>query len=108
IRYGLEQWARVGAILGSHGDPASGVPWKRERIEEVSSPKLGVSVLGVSFVEELDEIMNVWRSILDGMEMSATAVGAGTRDGDREWSIKRQKEIEIYAESIHGLLGKWR
>jgi hypothetical protein len=108
IRYALEQWARAGAILGSCGDPASGVSWKHDCTGETGGSKLGVSVLGVSFVEELDEIMKVWRSILDGMENTATAVGAGTRECDREWSIKRQKEIEKYAECIHGLLGKWR
>ena len=108
IRYALESWMRVGSVLGSRGDPASGIPWKLESIEEVSLAKLGVSVMGVSNIEELDETMRVWRSILDGLEDGErTAVESGRGSQDRVWSLKRQKDIEILVAGIRQRLGPW-
>ena len=78
IRYALESWIKAGASVGSRGDPASGVPWKRESNEEVGGNRLGVSVMGVSKQKELEKTMKVWRSILDGLEGGAeTAIKAG-------------------------------
>ncbi|KAK5239310.1 hypothetical protein LTR16_012072, partial [Cryomyces antarcticus] len=50
----------------------------------------------------------VWRSILDGLEDGQeTAVKAGRWAGDHEWSLNRQKAVQILAEGIQEILGDW-
>ncbi|MCJ1251736.1 hypothetical protein MMC30_008973 [Trapelia coarctata] len=108
IRWGLESWIHEGRTVGSKGDPASGIPWRRKSIEEIGGAKLGVSVMGVSKVEELDETMQVWRSILDGLEdgeKTATASGRGI--SEREWSLNRQEDVRRAMGRIREVLGKW-
>jgi len=102
IRYALEQWIRLGASVGSRGDPASGVPWRRESNEQVGGTRLGVSVMGVSKAGELEKTMQVWRSILDGLENGEeTARRAGRWTRDHEWSLNRQKAVQMMADGIH-------
>ena len=101
IRYALESWIKAGASVGSRGDPASGVPWKRESNEQVGGNRLGVSVMGVSKEKELEKTMKVWRSILDGLEGGAeTAIKAGRWSRDHEWSLNRQRAVQIMADGI--------
>ncbi|KAL8700565.1 MAG: hypothetical protein Q9201_005380 [Fulgogasparrea decipioides] len=108
IRWSLENWMRVGANVGSTGDPASGIPWTREKTEKYGGDKLGVSVMGVSNVEELQETMRVWRSILDGLEDGEkTAVCSGRGTNDRAWSLKRQEDVKTLAHGIQKVLGGW-
>ncbi|KAL8825041.1 MAG: hypothetical protein Q9170_007952 [Blastenia crenularia] len=108
IRWAFENWMRDGACVGSRGDPASGIPWIRERIERYGGNKLGVSVMGVSNTEELHETMRVWRSILDGLDDGEkTAVDSGRGANDRVWSLQRQKEVQILATGIRKVLGDW-
>ncbi|KAL9036878.1 MAG: hypothetical protein Q9214_005943 [Letrouitia sp. 1 TL-2023] len=108
IRWALETWMREGATVGSSGDPASGIPWARERIEKYGGAKLGVSVMGVSSIEELEETMRVWRSILDGLEDGGkTAVESGRGTTDREWSLQRQGQVSTLAHGIREVLGAW-
>lgn len=108
IRWALETWAKSASSVGSRGDPASGLPWKRESIEAVGGSKLGVSVLGVSTIEELDETMRVWRSILDGLEGGKEkAVQAGRWEGDHEWSLTRREEVQELAKGVQAVLGSW-
>ena len=104
IRYALETWMREGSPMGSKGDPASGIPWRREKVAP-DAPKLGVSVMGVSNIEELDETMRVWRSILDGLEHGEQlAVESGRGKKDRIWSLKRQKQVQELAHGIRQIL----
>ena len=108
IRWAFESWMREGAIVGARGDPASGVPYRRETIEEVGGHKLGVSVMGVSKLEELKETLRIWRSILDGLENGQeTANAAGRWRKDHEWSLNRQKAVQLQAEGIQEMLGDW-
>jgi len=101
IRYALETWLTLGAPVGSRGDPASGVPWQRESNSQVGGNRLGVSVMGVSKLSELEKTMQVWRSILDGQENGAeTARLAGRWKRDHEWSLNRQKAVQILADGI--------
>lgn len=109
IRWALESWLKDGESVGSRGDPASGLRWKRETIEEVGARKLGVSVMGVSNLQELDETMRVWRSILDGLDGGQeNAVKAGRRGSDHEWSLKRRDEIREIAEGVWEKFGEWQ
>lgn len=55
IRWALANWARVGAPLGTLACPAGTRP---------SSPRIGVSVMGVATVEELEETWALWRSVV--------------------------------------------
>lgn len=108
VRFALELWMQEGSAVGSMGDPASGIPWKRETIEEVGGTKLGVSVMGVSNIEELDETMRVWRSILDGLDGGrATAIASGRGSSDHEWSLERKKQILGLAHGVREILGSW-
>ena len=108
IRYALEQWARLGASVGSRGDPASGVPWQRESNEQVGGSRLGVSVMGVSKASELEKTMQVWRSILDGLENGEeTARRAGRWKRDHEWSLNRRTAVEIIADGIQEYLDEY-
>ena len=105
IRFAIETWMRDGSPVGSKGDPASGIPWQREKISP-EAPKLGVSVIGVSSVEELDETMRVWRSILDGLDHGEEiAMQSGRGNQDREWSLKRQKQVQELSMGIRQILG---
>lgn len=108
IRFALETWMREGQEVGSRGDPASGIPWERETTEVIGGEKLGVSVMGVSNIEELDETMRVWRSILDSRgNGEQTAIASGRGKDDRTWSLNRQKEVQELAEGIRNVLGSW-
>jgi D-arabinose 1-dehydrogenase len=106
IRYALETWLSVGGVLGSRGDPASGVPWTRESNDQVGGSRLGVSVMGVSNAAELEKTMQVWRSILDGLEGGKElAIRAGRWERDHEWSLNRKRAVQILAEGCHECLG---
>ena len=107
IRFALEAWMREGASVGSKGDPASGIPWTREKVD-IKSAKLGVSVMGVSNINELNETMRVWRSILDGLEGGEeTAIQSGRGSKDHVWSLSRQREVQELAIGIRRTLGEY-
>lgn len=106
IRFALESWIKTGSSVGSLGDPASGVPWRHETIEELGGNKLGVSVMGVSKISELEKTLQVWRSILDGLENGQeTANAAGRWKKDHEWSLNRKRAVQLLAEGIQESLG---
>ncbi|KAL9089252.1 MAG: hypothetical protein Q9165_005820 [Trypethelium subeluteriae] len=109
IRYALETWLREGSVVGSRGDPASGVQGERESNEQnLGGKKLGVSVMGVSSGSELEKTMQVWRSILDGLENGQeTAIRAGRWKRDHEWSLNRQKAVQLLTEGIQEMLEGW-
>ncbi|PVH92046.1 L-galactose dehydrogenase-like protein (L-GalDH), partial [Periconia macrospinosa] len=107
LRWALETWAStVGAVCGSKGDPASGLPWTPETNSDVGGQKLGVSVIGVSNAQELEKTMLVWRSILDGLEGGEeTARRAGRWRMAWEWSCNRRKAVALLAEGVRDVLG---
>ncbi|MCJ1392183.1 hypothetical protein MMC18_005050 [Xylographa bjoerkii] len=108
IRWALESWLQEGATVGSSGNPASSIPGKSMTIEDAGESKLGVSVIGVSNLEELDETMQVWRSILDGLEdREQTTVENGGKASERAWSLNRQKEVRERAAGIKERIGSW-
>lgn len=85
IRWGLDNWSREGAILGGIGG-------------------IGVSVMGVSNLAELEETVRVWNSVLDGLPV----VGRVVNEGKKEWSIKRKDEVEVLAKGVWEVLGQWK
>ena len=108
VRFALENWLREGDLAGSKGDPASGIPWIKETLNETDRPRFGVSVIGVSTVNELDETMRVWKSILDGLnDGEQTAMRSGRGVKDRLWSLSRRQEVRTLADGIREILGTW-
>lgn len=85
IRWALDHWSRAGAGVGGIG-------------------AIGISVMGVSSLKELEETMKVWNSVLDGLPGREGLVVKS----DRNWSIKRRREVEILAVEIWKVLGKWK
>jgi D-arabinose 1-dehydrogenase len=85
IRWGLETWAREGAVLGGKG-------------------AIGVSVMGVSNLAELEETMRVWNSVLDGLKIQGREVA----QNERQWSLERGKDVEAKVDGVWAILGEWR
>ncbi|GAM84905.1 hypothetical protein ANO11243_029070 [Dothideomycetidae sp. 11243] len=109
IRYALESWITLGHSVGSLGDPASGMPWTTETNKQVGGRKLGVSVMGVSKRSELRKTLQVWRSILDGLENGQEfARLAGRWARDHEWSLNRKHAVQILADGILEHLEQWQ
>lgn len=85
IRWALERWARDAATVGGIG-------------------AIGISVMGVSNLEELEETMRVWNSVLDGLPVP----GRQVEQAKAEWSLARRKEIEALANGIWDILGAFK
>lgn len=72
IRFALESWLRHGSSAGALGPPlapsASSDPGFLSATTMGVGDKLGVSVMGVSNLDELNETLRVWRSIVEGLE----------------------------------------
>lgn len=110
VRFALENWLREGSKVGARGDPLG-----NEELNDGSSgfsgQKLGVSVMGVSKIEELDETIRVWRSVLDGLNDDyGTESGSMTPTdavSDHEWSLQRRQQIRLFAKRIREMLGQW-
>ena len=85
IRWALERWARDAATVGGVG-------------------AIGISVMGVSNLEELEETMRVWNSVLDGLPVPGRKVG----QANAEWSLGWRKEIEALATGIWDILGDFK
>ncbi|CZR60937.1 related to Pseudomonas L-fucose dehydrogenase [Phialocephala subalpina] len=85
IRWGLDTWSREGAVLGGVGG-------------------IGVSVMGVSNLQELEETMKVWNSVLDGLPVA----GRAAEQGKREWSEKRRDEVQVLGKGVGDILGEWK
>lgn len=60
LSFALKAWLADGAVLGTRRHQRS------NRADEDGHERLGVSVIGVSSVEELDETLVKWQSVLDG------------------------------------------
>lgn len=111
IRFGLETWMREGRVVGTSVDPLH-AHHDHQPSTPPSSSKYGVSVIGVSQLEELDETLRIWRSVLDGIADEDFDHDTGTitpRDAltDHEWSLRRRQSIRALAKGITSLLGEW-
>ncbi|EEQ92123.1 alcohol dehydrogenase [Blastomyces dermatitidis ER-3] len=72
IRYALESWLREGSCVGALGPPLAPSPDADPGFISAATVgvgrRLGVSVIGVSNIDELNETLRVWQSIVDGLE----------------------------------------
>ncbi|UZP36944.1 hypothetical protein NXS19_004760 [Fusarium pseudograminearum] len=82
IRWALENWARVGSQFGTHLNPSD-------------TGRLGVSVMGVSSVDELEETWALWTSVVGLV-------------GDEEAEQRKAKIEKIVNERMWPTLGSWR
>ncbi len=108
VRFALESWLREGSTAGAYGD-LLGSSDAAYSTAFTTREKLGVSVMGVSKLEELDETMRVWRSVLDGFADDVDEVpGSMTPSdalSDHEWSLQRRQRIRMLAKGIRGIVG---
>jgi len=108
IRYAVETWMVEGSVVGSLGDPAAGVEWEADTKVLNGGRKLGVTVMGVSTVAELEHTLAQWRSVLDGLENGQkVASQAGRWKRSHEWSVYRRKAVQMLAEVVKEELGEW-
>ena len=87
IRWALQSWARLGSDSG-FGTTAT----SRPGLESV-----GVSVMGVSSVAELEETSKLWGDVLEDLAKKDAASGCG-----------RSKGIQSIVEEMWLALGTWR
>ncbi|KAK6540044.1 hypothetical protein TWF694_008875 [Orbilia ellipsospora] len=77
-RWALENWVDSGKDVGSDTD----------------GEKIGVSVIGVSYLEEVESVMGLWKDIL------------AARKGDKK-ALSRRKENDGLVEELKGVFGSW-
>ena len=65
---------------------------------------VGVSVMGVSNLVELDETMRVWSSVLDGLPVPGREVA----EDKREWSLEMRKDVDKLAQGVWEILEEWK
>lgn len=108
VRFALETWIREGARVGVSGSPPA------DESSSIASgsgrSRLGVNVMGVSKIEELDETMRVWRSILSGLnehvDVDSDAITTSALNNHVR-SVQRRQQIRGFAKQIRQMLGEW-
>ncbi|KND90807.1 D-arabinose 1-dehydrogenase [Tolypocladium ophioglossoides CBS 100239] len=96
IRWALENWARVGAPFGTVAYPSS-VLADASADQDGLPARIGVSVMGVSAVEELEETWRLWKSVV--------GLASGARDGAAQ---RKDKIAAIVRDQMWPSLGPWR
>ncbi|PHH74562.1 hypothetical protein CDD80_2992 [Ophiocordyceps camponoti-rufipedis] len=89
IRWALDAWARVGAPFGTAAHP----PVERDAEKP---PRIGVSVMGVTAVEELNETWELWKSV------------AGTGSTSPDAIKKTEKVAALVRDQMWPCLGTWK
>lgn len=110
VRFALENWLKEGSIVGTFSDPHPTVDAAYSS-HSSQRQKLGVSVMGVSNLSELDETIRVWRSVLDGLNDDLECSEDDTMTpsdalSDHEWSLQRRQKIRVLAKGIREVIGK--
>lgn len=125
IRFALESWLHDGAKAGALGPPlarsADADPGLLSVANMGTGERLGVSVMGVSNFDELNETLRVWRSIVDALEnrdeddgntassqqRNAQAVLTPSEGiiTDHVWSRERRNRILTLFQNIQSILG---
>ncbi|RVX68690.1 hypothetical protein B0A52_07117 [Exophiala mesophila] len=112
VRFALESWLRDGASAGTYASPYSTSDPTSTLTTYKSRERIGVSVIGVSKIEELDETIRIWRSVLDGLADDLDAdLGTITPSesvSDHDWSLLRRQTIRVLARGIRDVIGpRW-
>jgi D-arabinose 1-dehydrogenase len=93
IRWALDNWSRDGAPLGG---TSSQLP---------AGTRVGVSVMGVSNVAELEETWRVFRSVIEGLNEKPSSHEMAEA---HKWSLERRTHIQGIVEKMWEVLGEWR
>ncbi|TGJ81934.1 hypothetical protein E0Z10_g6820 [Xylaria hypoxylon] len=93
IRWALDNWSVAGAARGSS---ASRLP---------VGTRVGVSVMGISNIAELEETYNVFNSVVESLEPDSADAELMSR---RQWSRDRRVKVQAVVEKMWDILGKWR
>ncbi|KAI1373081.1 Aldo/keto reductase [Hypoxylon crocopeplum] len=93
IRWALDNWSRVGA---SRGGRTPKLP---------AGDRVGVSVMGISNVAELEETCRVFQSVIEGLELETSDTDQARR---RQWSLDRRQKIHGVVEKMWSVLGQWK
>ncbi|KAI0116086.1 Aldo/keto reductase [Hypoxylon sp. NC0597] len=93
IRWALDNWSRVGA---SKGGRTPKLP---------AGARVGVSVMGISSVAELEETCRVFNSVIEGLEPETSDVEQTRR---RQWSLDRRQKIQGVVEKMWDVLAQWK
>ncbi|KAI1750677.1 Aldo/keto reductase family-domain-containing protein [Xylaria castorea] len=93
IRWALDHWAVAGAARGSGN---SRLP---------AGTRVGVSVMGISNVAELEETCRVFNSVIESLEPDSADTDLMAR---RQWSRDRRAKIEAVVEKMSTVLGAWK
>ncbi|KAI0008383.1 Aldo/keto reductase [Xylariaceae sp. FL0662B] len=104
IRWALDSWSREGASRGGR----SPLKWSRNNNNSSSNNnnnRIGVSVMGVSNVEELEETYRVFNSVIEGLEQETSDAEQMRR---RQWSLDRREKIRGVVEKMWAVLGGWK
>ncbi|KAI1166658.1 Aldo/keto reductase [Nemania serpens] len=93
IRWALDQWSTIGAARGSRGAKSpTGAP-------------VGVSVMGISNIAELEETCRVFNSVVEGLKPDSADPAAMSRT---QQSRDRRVEIQAVVEKMWAVLGTWK
>lgn len=102
IRWALENWARIGAPLGTVAYPAGILAELGVGRDDAAllPPRIGVSVMGVAAVEELKETWQLWKSVVGLASRGDAAATAAAARKDQISAIVRDE--------MWPALGEWR
>ncbi|KAH7020817.1 Aldo/keto reductase family-domain-containing protein, partial [Microdochium trichocladiopsis] len=105
IRWALDTWSRLGSPLGTSSSPLSGGSGST-----VGRQRVGVSVMGVSSVAELEETQRVFNSVLEGLDDPDTPASEQTEAAKfkRQWSLNRVNKVQGVVEQMWQVLGTWK
>jgi D-arabinose 1-dehydrogenase len=93
LRYSIEQWMEKGSPLGSCAAPLLVAAGGEVEVEIRTRRRLGVTVIGVSSLAELDDTVKIWKDIIEEDEL--------LRNPDHK------NETAMIAEEFKKSLGKW-
>ncbi|KAG6011881.1 hypothetical protein E4U54_007856 [Claviceps lovelessii] len=101
IRWALENWIRVGAPFGSVAVPRSLGASARGKAAGAPPARFGVSVMGVSNVDELEETWALWKSVAE------LANDAGD-NADNHAAGRRDRIERLVRQQMWPHLGPWK
>lgn len=102
IRFAFGEWLREGARAGAMGPPPLAVAGSSSPENDSSKgdaavaegkKRLGISVMGVSYLDELHETLQIWRSVINGLN-----------EHDEEAQRQRARVLSL-AKGIRSVLG---
>jgi D-arabinose 1-dehydrogenase len=105
IRWALESWMEKGKEVGSYRQPIERKVWKEHGPPHTVRTKKGISVMGVSQHDELDETIRICRGILDREDVLEPQDDIG--QDDQAWNLERSRKVQDLAEKCTNTMGKW-